>query len=106
MAAVFLASFNPKIRPDVLGMAPRTHVVARTVECILMFSAMSAIGFSYMLWRYHWRYRLLTLFKIAMFWGVILAAITISVMFTIYASIPLMLAYAFVWSFRRKGLPE
>ena len=106
LTALFLASFNPKIRSEVIGPFPRPDIGVRTAVGVAIFLAMSAACFSYMLWRYRWRYRLITLFKIALFWGVTLAAITVDVKFTIYAGILVIMLYAFIWSFRLKKLRE
>ena len=60
-----------------------------------------------MLWRCRWRYRLLTLFKLALFWGIVLAVTaTFYVELVIDAGTPLLLAYAFMWSFRHRNLRE
>ena len=66
----------------------------------------STVGFVYMLWRYHWRYRLSTLLKIAVFWCVVLASFATNVPYAGNAIFVLVFVYAVIWTCRRKGLPE
>jgi hypothetical protein len=69
----------------------------------------SAVGFGYMLWRYHWRFRLSTLLKIAVFWCAALAsfaAFPTNVPYAGTAMFVFVFVYAVIWTSRPKGLPE
>ena len=67
-AAIFLASFNPKIHTQVYGLGLHEDTAAKKLACMAISFAISAAGFAYMLWRYRWRYRLSTLLKISLLW--------------------------------------
>jgi hypothetical protein len=78
---------------------------AQRMEWIGFYSAMSVVGFTYMLWRYRWRYRLSTLFKIAVLWCVALAALkTTPISMAVFGI--LAFGYTVIWSCRSKGSPE
>jgi hypothetical protein len=72
---------------------------------IAFYFLMSAVGFTYMLWRYHWRYRLSTLLKIAVLWCVVLAALK-ATPWSIAVFGVLAFWYTVNWTCRPKGVPE
>ncbi len=83
----------------------RLESPAQRIECVAVYAVMSVVGFTYMLWRYRWRYRLSTLFKIVALWCVVLGALkTTPIFMAVFGT--LAFAYAVAWSCRSKGLPE
>jgi hypothetical protein len=75
---------------------------AQKMEGIALYSAISVAGFVYMLWRYHWRYRLSTLLKIAVFWFVAIGAITANAVIAIICIGPAVFVYTVIWACRSK----
>ena len=75
------------------------------MEWIAFYSATSLVGFAYMLWRYRWRCRLSTLFKI-----MALCCVAIAAFKTAVWSVPVfglwVFGYTVTWTCRPKGLPE
>jgi hypothetical protein len=74
--AIFgVASFNFDLKLSLFGN-PVTTVTLRFLW-IALYLALSGLGFSYMLWRYDWRFGLATLWQIPVLWcltfGVVLA---------------------------------
>jgi hypothetical protein len=104
-AAFGVAAFTvEKINLPLVGQFLTT--TAHKLEWIAIYSVASAIGFTYVSWRYHWRYRLSTLFKIAAFCCIVLGALTANAVFAILTAGPLVFVYAVVWACRRKDMPE
>jgi hypothetical protein len=103
--AAGFAAFNARTNSQ-LSEHGLTTTATQKLEWIAIFAVVSAFGFTYMLWRYHWRYRLSTLFKIGAFWCIALAAATTNTAFAIWIGGQLVLAYAIIWSSRCKKFPE
>ena len=87
------------------GSFTDTTLTGKVVE-IAKDAILSAVGFSYMLQRYHWRYRLSTLLRIAVFWCVVLALLATNSVLALTIIVALVFAYAVIWAGRRKVLRE
>jgi hypothetical protein len=103
-AAVGLVSFAVQVNFDLLGH-PATSPVLK-VAWIAIYSAISAIGFAYMLWRFQWRCRAFTLLEIAVFFCVVLAALAIHVAVAIVCIGFPVLVYTVIWANRRYKAAE
>jgi hypothetical protein len=104
-AAVAVASFtNTERRAQFVQEIWGTP--AQRLTYIAISTTISATGFTYMLWRYRWRYRLLTLFKIALSWFAMFAAVATNITIGMLVIGVLIFAYTIYWASQPKGMPN
>jgi hypothetical protein len=103
--AVVVVSFNMTgIKMQLFGQPIET--TAQRIICLVYYAIMSAVGFTYMLWRYHWHYRLLTLINIGFSWFIMLAAATANILMATIAISIIIFMYVIYWSSRHKEAHE
>lgn len=104
---VGVASFSSKVRVHLHGEPVETPT--QRFQLIAESAVVSVIGFTYMLWRKKWQFRLSTLFILTVLWCVVFAAVSVVSPDNFASSISIaliglvMLCYCIYWANSQGG---